>query len=126
MEKTIIISILIFFLCCIYVMPVGAWTSRDTAWQSGYLLVHAVDWGQTREVADHCEKEGMPHEHNIILGECPSIREVNTYFLTTAILHTGISRWLEARPRRVFQIITFALELNIVRRNYNLGLSVHF
>lgn len=102
-----------------------AWTTEDSMWQLAYIAVHMADWGQTRDIAAQCE-QGAYFETNPIIGKCPSSQWVNTYFLTTALLHTGVARNLPQKYRRMFQAGTLGMELGYVTNNAKIGLNIRF
>lgn len=102
-----------------------AWTNKDSLWQSAYLVLHAADWGQTRDIAAQC-KRGEYFETNPLIGKCPSVHWVNTYFLGTALLHTGIARVLPQKYRRAFQAGTIGMQMGFVTNNSRIGLTVKF
>lgn len=105
--------------------PVSAsdWTDKDTAWQAAYLILHAADWGQTLYIAKH------PNEYwevNPLLGEHPSVRRVNTYMATSAIVHTAIAYTLPPVWRRRWQAVTVGIKAGVVGYNYSIGLKMDF
>jgi len=108
------------------ISPAQAWTSDDTLWQSAYLTAHVADWGQTRDIAAHCDSTGKYYEVNPILGSCPSTGAVNTYFLSTAILHTGAAYMMPRKYRRMFQVGTLGMQMNFVNSNKQIGLKFNF
>jgi len=101
------------------------WTEKDSMWQLAYLAVHVADWGQTRDIAAQCEGGGY-YETNPVLGRCPSAQWVNTYFLGTALLHTGLAHWMPGKYRRMFQAATIGMEVGYVTNNARIGLNVRF
>lgn len=112
-------------LCIGAVMPVHAseWTKADTAWEAGYLVLHVIDWGQTRNIS---RRPDAYRELNPILGSHPSIERVNTYFALTAIAHTAISYALPADWRRGWQMVSIGMEATAVSNNYKIGLKIDF
>ena len=125
MKRTV--TIISIALALITLAPAAnAWTKEDTAWQSAYLAAHMADWGQTLDIASHCATTGQYRESNAILGDCPSAQMVNAYFLSTALLHTGISHALPRKYRRMFQVGTLGMQLNVVNSNQQIGLKVSF
>jgi len=120
---TAITALITFFL----LTPAAhAWTQEDTMWQSAYLAAHLADWGQTRDIADQCATTGQYKESNAFLGECPSAQMVNAYFVGTALLHTGIAHALPRKYRRMFQVGTLGMQLNVVNSNKEIGLKISF
>ena len=102
-----------------------AWSEKDTIWQTAYLATHIADWGQTRDIAGQCESGGY-YETNPVIGRCPSKNWVNTYFFTTALLHTGIAHMLPSKYRRWFQAGTLGMQLSYITNNARIGLSIEF
>lgn len=98
-------------------------TKDQKVMQGTYLGVHAIDWGQTRYIAKHPEEHS---ELNPILGRHPSTDEVDAYFLSTALLHAGISKSLPSKYRKYWQIFTIGVEVGVVERNMRLGVKVDF
>ena len=101
------------------------WRKQDSAWQATYFLVHAADWGQTRDIARQCQ-QGPYYETNPVLGECPHITKVDYYFLGTALLHYGIARALPRTYRRLFQAGTIGMQMGYVGNNASIGLNIRF
>lgn len=73
------------------------WTTGDTALQTAFLTTVAIDRGQTAygvhgkpapkyRNADHYEEVGFAQN---FIGTRPTIRQINQYFATCAVLHTG-------------------------------------
>ncbi|MDH5301848.1 MAG: hypothetical protein OEW58_10855 [Gammaproteobacteria bacterium] len=103
-----------------------AWTKQDTLWQSAYLTAHVADWGQTLDIAEHCSTTGEYRESNAVMGSCPSVQMVNAYFLSTALIHTGVAHALPSKYRRMFQVGTLGMQLNVINSNKQIGLKVNF
>ncbi|MDH4274172.1 MAG: hypothetical protein OEW08_03950 [Gammaproteobacteria bacterium] len=102
-----------------------AWNNSDSAFESAYLLTHVADWGQTRDIAARCNG-GRYYETNLIMGTCPSIATVNTYFISTAILHISASYLLPTPYRRIFQAGTIGMQIGYINNNANIGLNLRF
>ena len=98
-------------------------THDQKVMQGVYLTAHAIDWGQTRYIATHPDEHG---EQNPILGRHPSTDEVGTYFLSTALLHTGITKSLPSKYRKYWQIFTIGVEVGTVNQNMRLGIGMEF
>ena len=105
----------------------GDWWERNKEWVVGqgiFLTLLAIDWGQTRYIA----KLGLP-ELNPILGKKPSLRKINAYFITVAILHTYLSweGWkYNKRQWRWFIGISIGIELNQTFNNWAGGIEIYF
>lgn len=99
------------------------WTDDDTAREAAYLMLHTIDWGQTRYIATHPKDMS---EVNPILGKHPSVSSVDEYFLTTAILHAGIAYSLPAEWRKRFQYISIGFEAVGTTWNFMGGVQISF
>lgn len=101
------------------------WSRADTVRQTSYLTLHAIDWGQTRNIAARCETTKL-HETNPLLGKCPGMGEVNVYFVGTAIAHTLTAMILPRKIRERMQLGTMVMQLGYTTNNVRLGLQVQF
>lgn len=120
--KKIIVSLILLGLANVAVAH-DEWTADDTKRQVAYYVLHTVDWGQTRDIAKNPK---MFHELNPIIGEHPTIGRVNGYFVTTALIHTGIAYILPAEWRKGFQYVTIGVEAGVTSMNYKTGIRVNF
>ncbi|MDH5232257.1 MAG: hypothetical protein OEZ58_20790 [Gammaproteobacteria bacterium] len=116
---------LLVALFLLFPLNANAWSEKDTLWEGAYLLAHVADWGQTRDIALQCS-QGLYYEMNPVIGRCPNVHWVNTYFLGTALLHIGVANLLPQKYRRMFQAGTLGMELNFVNNNSNIGLTIKF
>lgn len=119
MKTTLFVFVFLFVLPC----QADEWTDTDTAYEAVYLIVHTIDWSQSRYGASHPEQFT---EANQILGKYPTDSEVNRYFIATGLLHVGIAYALPSEWRRRFQIFTIVLETGVNSRNYQLGVKLKF
>jgi hypothetical protein len=102
-------------------MPVTVdWTPEDTARQAAYFTLHSLDWLQTRYIAQHPDEYW---ESNAILGDHPTLAEVNTYFIASGIAHYAISRWLPPDWRKNWQYFTLGVEAGYVTHNIQVGVG---
>ncbi|MEK6749412.1 MAG: hypothetical protein AABY83_09430 [Pseudomonadota bacterium] len=102
-----------------------AWTQGDSWWEGAYLILHVMDWGQTRDISTRC-RIGEYRELNPVLGACPATQRVNQYFLATAALHAGLTYVLPTDMRRMFQVGTIGLQFSVVNSNAQIGLNIAF
>ena len=113
------------------------WTSVDTGLQATYTVLHVMDWTQTLRIArDHktghnARVGGEPYyEAKIdnIIGKYPTKEKVDTYFMSTLILHSIISYSLPKPYRTIWQSFWIGVEYNQIQRNRDIGLgiSLHF
>jgi hypothetical protein len=115
---------IIVVLLCV-AQPASAWSEADTRREVGYLTLHAIDWGQTLDIAEQCGHTNY-YEHNPVLGKCPSRGDVNTYFALTAIGHYAVSRALPPKWRKRWQYVTIGVQVGAVANNIKIGLEVKF
>ena len=101
------------------------WSDEDTQRQLSYLLLHGVDWGQTKTIARNPNKWS---ETNPILGKHPSAGDVDKYFALTGLGHVGLSLLLsDPKWRKLFQNLTIGLEAGVTGRNkFHLGIGTDF
>jgi len=106
-------------------IPSGAaeWTPADTKREIAWQAIHVLDWGQTRYIVKHPDEF---FERNFILGEHPSVGEVNTYFVLTGALHYWLMRRVEPETRKLLQWVTIGFGASNVANNYHLGVRVGF
>ena len=98
--------------------------NADVNWyQVSANTLLAADWLQTRNIADnpaYCEK-------NNILGEYPSRKEVDTYFITSIVLVNAIGSYvLPEKYSDMFYLTVATIQGRTVLRNYQLGVKFKF
>lgn len=99
------------------------WKEVDTERQLAYILLHAIDWAQTRHIAREPDKF---YEFNPLLGEHPSVKRVDSYMLVSALAHTAVSYVLPPEWRRAFQHITLSVKSGLVNHNFSIGLRIEY
>ena len=100
------------------------WGTTDLGLAGGFLAILWVDAAQTRSVARQ-NWRGF-HEANPILGDSPSVGQINTYTAAVAIGTLGIAAVLPKRTRRWWLTGALAVEACVVVRNASAGLSLRF
>lgn len=122
-EAHIVIRYLLLAATLLLATPVhaGEWSLQDTQRQSAYLVLHTLDWSQTRWMVRNDHEEVNP-----IMGRSPSVSEVDRYFVATAVLHTVISYHLSPPWRKRWQRITIAVEATTVAHNANVGVRIEW
>ena len=93
------------------------WTERQAIQQAGFTLLLAVDWAQTRDIQNH---PGF-QESNPILGEHPTDKEIDQYFVAAAVGHAVITHFLPTEWRDAWQYTWIGIEANTTVENYRLG-----
>lgn len=99
------------------------WSNGDIAREAVYLVLHTVDWKQTRYVVAHPDEY---HETNPILGKYPSKKRVDAHFATTALMHVAAVNFMPEKWRPVFQYLSIGVEAGYVGNNYRIGIRTEF
>lgn len=99
------------------------WTVTDTALESVYLVLHSIDWVQSKYTSKHTDTF---YETNAFLGKHPHGGDVNAYFATAAIAHVSVAYLIPDKYRSIFQIATIGMEIGYVRNNYHIGVGIQF
>lgn len=98
-------------------------TKKQKQAQAAYLFIHGLDWAQTRTIA---KSDGEFIERNPILGRHPNTSQVDKYFLSTALLHAGITKTLPKKYRRFWLGASVAIEGGVVNHNIRMGVKFDF
>jgi hypothetical protein len=104
----------------------GSWSTRDKALEAVTLLTFACDWGQTLDIQGWSKVHPGKHEENPIMGMHPSRATINTYFLTTSVLHVLIADQLHGAYRTAWQAVWIGAEVGTIERNYRIGIRLNF
>jgi len=99
------------------------WTKADSQRETVYLVLHAADWLQTRNIARDPVRW---HEYNPIIGKHPTIGRVNNYFALSTIAHISIVDALPKEYRKAFQYFTIGFKGKLVYHNFHVGISAQF
>lgn len=99
-----------------------SWTKQDTYWQIGVLVTQIIDWGQTREIAVNPKY----YEKNKILGENPTLHEVNRYCIICIAGNYLIAKALPNNWRRKWQAGSILFQTYYINNNYELGIKMNF
>lgn len=133
MKTLIIIAMILVAQTC---FAFDEWTTKDTALQTAYTVLHVIDWGQTANQAKRnwsyqINSPGYAanmtrDENNFILGKRPNESTVHLYFAGTLAAHTAISYMLPRGWREAWQGAGIGLEVWAVGANYNVGINGFF
>jgi hypothetical protein len=99
------------------------WTKQDTYWQIGVLVTQIIDWGQTREIAVNPK---YYEKYNKILGENPTLHEVNRYCIICIAGNYLIAKVLPKNWRRKWQVGSISCQAYYINNNYELGIKMNF
>lgn len=115
---------LLFFREC----HADSWTRNQKLTEISWQVLHIIDWGQTRNIAQNPQYEeiGLPR---FIIGSHPSTQGVDLYMGLTAIGHYLISDWLIDRKSRWYpwwQAVSIGATGACVVNNFSIGLRCKF
>lgn len=119
--KTLILAALLFSSAAV----ADDWRTSDTYREITFQALNLIDWGQTRYVAQH-PGQFREVESAWLIGDHPSVETVDTFMLTSAVLHHLIAYYLPADWRSAFQYIAIGDKLNATVGNASIGVKVSF
>lgn len=108
------------------------WSWSDTAWQGAVITLKVIDWGQTRHIAKNPDRF---YEMNPVLGEHPSVDQVDLFFVTSLTVHTAVALALppkakafgyDINPRRIWQAVQITGSMSCVVHNASVGIRIDF
>lgn len=77
------------------------WTDEELRWGAALAVTRLVDWGQTRYIAKHPDRF---REVNPLIGDHPSIGEVNRHFIVSTALMFAAAHYLPQYRTRLLQV----------------------
>lgn len=115
-------KVFLLLICLLYSSSTyaGKWTRKDTIRQVVFISILAVDWQQTHKIATNPRYI----ETNPILGPNPSIKEIDIYFFSSAVLHSVIAYKLTPKWRKRWQYIWIGIEAGYIHHNYSAGIRL--
>lgn len=132
MKKIIISLMFVFVSSSVFAYDYkNNWSIQDTILQSSLVTLLYIDCQQTKWIS----KTKGHKEANPFLGENPSNKKINLYFISYGILHTGVSYILPSviriknqsfYLRTIWQSIYIGMELNATIYNYKAGVKFNF
>lgn len=117
---------LIFLLLFCSSANAGEWWTDDKTTNSLMIAMNTaiiIDWAQTRETADNPKYI----EHNRLLGQNPTTKEVNYFFLRELAWHNLAGMVMpDLKWKKRFYAVAFTYRLDVISGNYRLGVSMKF
>lgn len=77
------------------------WTDEELRWGAALAVTRLVDWGQTRYIAKHPDRF---REVNPLIGDHPSLGEVNRHFIVSTALMFAAAHYLPQYRTRLLQV----------------------
>lgn len=99
------------------------WTYEQATKAAALATLTAADWAQTRNIARHPVRW---HETNPLLGEHPSVAQVDRHFAASAIIGAAALHALPTRYRDWALNAGLVIEATCVANNLRLGIGVKF
>jgi len=123
LKEIIMFKFIFLFLLSFNACAFDEWSEADKTREAVYLAVDTVDWLQTRTIAKNPNKY---YEKNPILGDHPSVGQVNNYSLCMMLAHVAAVTVIPSEYRAPFQYVSIAVVSNSVYKNYKLGITINF
>lgn len=98
------------------------WTASQKVGEGSYLVLHTIDWMQTRWIAKH--GPAYYESFNTILGRNPSVGRVNMWFASTTILQPMIANMLPGKWRDIWIGAGIGVEFNLTTHNTSIGIKM--
>lgn len=99
------------------------WTDAQVTKAVALATLTAADWAQTRNIASHPVRW---HETNPLLGEHPSVGEVDRHFALSAMVGAAALHALPSRYRDMALNAGLVIEGTCVANNLRLGIGIKF
>lgn len=99
------------------------WTDTQVTKAVALATLTAADWAQTRNIARHPVRW---HETNPLLGEHPSVAQVDRHFAASAIIGAAALHALPTRYRDWALNAGLVIEATCVANNLRLGIGIKF
>lgn len=96
------------------------WTDEELRWGAALAVTRLVDWGQTRYIAKHPDRF---REVNPLIGDHPSLGEVNRHFIVSTALMFAAAHYLPQYRTRLLQVYVVVGAGYVV---HNIGIGVRF
>ena len=100
-----------------------SWTDQDTISSLTYVSLFAIDWLQTRTLAQNNWDDGY-HEAYPFLGIAPSVSSIDTYSLAAIGLNTVKARLLPNPYRRIWQTHLIISEGETITKSHSIGVRI--
>ncbi len=97
-------------------------TASDYVLCSTALTFHSVDWLQTKTGI----KQSDISEANIMLGATPSQRNIDLYFVTTAIGMSALTWYLPEGYRKAVLLVWSSMGAITIMHNDSIGVKITF
>lgn len=99
------------------------WSDDQRTLASMYAAAWAIDWGQTRRIAQEPQRWV---ERNPVLGTHPSVGRVNTYFCVAPLAgYLVLDRMGSENRTTVLKLLTM-VEIATVAGNHSIGIRMSF
>lgn len=119
--KTILAALLLSF-CAVASATDRSWSDSQIRWAAGAAVLHAIDWGQTRDIA---RQPDSYHERNPILGPHPTLGDVNRHFIVFGAVTAALVHFLPQYRDTLLKVYVGYQMVNTTR-NFSIGLRLNF
>lgn len=98
------------------------WTDEELRWGAALAVTRLVDWGQTRYIAKHPDRF---REVNPLIGDNPSLGEVNRHFVVSSLLMFGAAHYLPQHRGTILKVwVAIGVGANV--HNAAIGVRIDF
>src|SRR5437899_9875579 len=101
----------------------GDWDKTDYTLLGVASVATYIDWRQTQYIAQHHDQF---HETNKVLGEHPTVTQVNVYFARTSALTGALAYFIPSEYRKMYLGGIAIVEVSATAHNRSLGVKFSF
>lgn len=117
--------------CCFCLLLLGVTCANaEGKDDNGFLAPYLVQWGDTSSQFSHCaethgHEEALGDSH-FLLGECPSMRQINLYYASTALIHYTAANILPDRYGRALRDSSVNFQVSVLKDYSSFSMALRF
>ena len=114
---------------CLFILGTTCVNAQDKD-DNGFLAPYLVKWGDTSSQFSHCA-EAHTHDEEIsnkhfLLGECPSVSQINLFYASTALIHYTAANVLPDRYSRALRDSSVNFQVSLLKDYTTLSMALTF
>lgn len=114
----------LFLICLAEYAHSAEWSKKDKTLQVGVTALTLVDWMQTRAAAKEPDRHCEIGPASWVIGEHPSVEQVDLYFPCSIIIKGLITHVLSPSYRAWWQSFCMGMSTSFIIHNHSIGLRV--
>lgn len=123
-----VLFFLILFTCLVELARAdfcskNEWDTTDKVLLTSAIVADVIDWRQTQQIVKNPTRY---HEQNILLGDHPSMGELNRYAIMSIASTVLIADCLPSNWRKTYLGTVIAIEVYTIHNNHNIGIRFGF